>query len=219
MTNGQAADLVVCPLAYPLENQMRWLGYVLLVGVGGVCVGCDRPEMRAEDPPHEVVDSILTRGEVLRRFRQGLTPVKALGGGQESRDKLVAGLLRALGKRDTLALTSMAISRPEFAYLYYPTTPQSLSPYELEPGLMWHMLVQRSDRGLRRSLAAYGGRGLQLLSYDCGKEKSREGDNTISGPCVMRVRDERGRTMSLRLFSQIIERNGRYKFLSYANQL
>ena len=203
---------------YPLENKMRWLVYVLLAGVGGAAVACDRPEMRAEAPPPGVVDSILTRDEALRRFREGLPPVEALDGGQESRDKLVAAFVRALGKRDTLAFTAMAITRPEFAYLYYPTTAQSLPPYELEPGLMWHMLVQRSDRGLRRSLVAYGGRGLQLLSYECGKEGSREGDNTITGPCVMRVRDERGRTISLRLFSQIIERGGHYKFLSYANK-
>ena len=198
---------------------MRWLVCVLLAGVGGAAVACDRPEMRAEAPPRRVVDSILTRDEALRRFRQGLPPVEVLEGGQASRDKLVAAFLGALEKRDTLALTSMAISRPEFVYVYYPTTRQSLPPYELEPGLMWHMLVQRSDRGLRRSLAAYGGRRLQLLICDCGKEGSREGDNTISGPCVMRVRDERGRTMSLRLFSQIIERGGRYKFVSYANKL
>jgi hypothetical protein len=198
---------------------MRWLVYVLLAAVGGAAVACDRPEMRAEAPPAGVVDSILTRDEAVRRFRQGLPPVMALDGGLESRDKLVAAFVRALGKRDTLALASMAITRPEFAYVYYPTTPQSLPPYELEPGLMWHMLLQRSDRGLRRSLTAYGGRGLQLLSYDCGTERSREGENTISGPCVMRIRDQRGRTMSLRLFSQIIERGGRYKFLSYANKL
>ena len=68
-------------------------------------------------------------------------------------------------------------------------------------------------------MVAYGGRGLQLLSYECGKEGSREGDNTITGPCVMRVRGKRGRTISLRLFSQIIERGGHYKFLSYANKL
>jgi len=197
---------------------MRWLVYVLLAGVGSATAACDRPEMRAEGPPLQV-DSILSRDEALRRFRQGLAPAEVLEGGQESRDRLVAGFLRALGKRDALALTTMAITRPEFAYLYYPTTPQSLPPYELEPGLMWYMLLQRSDRGLRRSLTLYGGRELLLLSYDCGKEESREGHNTISGPCVMRVRDERGRTVSLRLFSQIIERGGRYKFVSYANKL
>lgn len=65
----------------------------------------------------------------------------------------------------------------------------------------------------------YGGRWLRLLSYDCGQEASREGDNTIWGPCVLRCRSERGDTLRLRLFSQIIERDGRYKFLSYANKL
>ncbi len=198
---------------------MRWLGYVLLVGVAGVSGGCDRPEMRAEGPPSQVVDSILPRGEVVRRFRQGLEPVKELEGGHESRDKLVADFLRAVGAHDTVALTSMAITRPEFAYLYYPTTPQSLPPYELEPGLMWHMLVRRSDRGLRRALATYGGRGLHLVSYDCGPEGSREGANSITGPCVMRVQDEGGKTISLQLFSQIIQRGERFKFLSYANKL
>ena len=198
---------------------MRWLVYVFLAGVGGAALACNRPEMRAEAPPPGAVDSILTRDEALRRFRESLPPVEVLEGGKESRSKLLAAFLGALGKRDTLALTSMAITAPEFAYLYYPTAPQGFPPYELEPGLMWHLLVQRSDRGLRRSLAVYGGRGLHLLSYDCGKEESREGDNTISGPCVMRVRDRRGRTVSLGLFSQIIERGGRYKFVSYANKL
>jgi len=198
---------------------MRWLVYVLLAGVEGAAVACDRPEMRAENPPVRVVDSILTRDEAVGRFRQGLPLVKVLEGGAESRDKLVAAFLGALARRDTLALGSMAITGPEFAYLYYPTAPQGLPPYELDPGLLWHMLLQRSDRGLRRSLAAYGGRQLQLLSYDCGTGASREGDNTISGPCVVRVRDEKGRTTSLRLFSQIMERGGRYKFLSYANKL
>jgi hypothetical protein len=198
---------------------MQWLVYVLLATVVGSAVACDRPEIRAEAPPRHPVDSILTGKEALRRFRQGLPPVTVLEGGQESRDSLVAGFLSALGSRDTLALTSMAVTRSEFAYLYYPTTPQRRPPYELEPGLMWHLLLQRSDRGLRRSLAAHGGQRLLLLSYDCGTEVSREGDNTIAGPCVMQVRDERGRTLSLRLVGQIIERGGRYKFLSYANKL
>lgn len=198
---------------------MRWFVYVLLPAVAWSAAACDRPELRSEGPPAGVVDSILTRDEVLRRFRQGLSPVGVLENGKESRHQLVAAFLAAMGSRDTVALSSMAITRAEFAYLYYPTTAQGLPPYDLEPGLMWHLLVQRSDRGLRRSLAAYGGRRLRLLGYDCGKKESREGDNSISGPCVVRVRDPEGRIVSLGLISQIIERGGRYKFVSYANKL
>lgn len=198
---------------------MRRFVYLILAAVTGSAAACDRPAMRAEDPPAGVVDSILSREEALRRFQKALPPASALENGQESRDQLVAAFVKALESRDTLALATMAITPAEFAYLYYPTTGQGLPPYDLEPGLMWHLLTQRSDRGLRRSLATYGGRRLRLLSYDCGKEESREGENTISGPCVLRVRDEAGRTASLGLISQIIERGGRYKFVSYANRL
>ena len=198
---------------------MRLLVYVLLIAMTGSAATCERPETRADKPVSGVVDSVLTREEALRRFREGLPPVTELAGGQKSRDTLVVSFLRALKAQDTLALASMAVTRAEFAYLYYPTTPQGFPPYDVEPGLMWHLLLERSNRGLRRSLAAYGGSELRLLSYDCGKEMSREGDNTVVGPCILQVRDKQGKTTSLRLFSQILERNGRYKFLSYANKL
>lgn len=202
-----------------MENKMRWFIYSLLAAVAGSAAVCDRPEVQAEGSRAGVVDSVLTRDEVLRRFREGLAPVGELENGQKNRDQLVAAFVAALGSSDTMALRSMAITRAEFAFLYYPTTPQGRPPYDLEPGLMWHLLVQRSDRGLRRALRAYGGRRFRLVRYNCGKEQSREGDNTISGPCVIRVRDPEGSIVSLGLISQIIERDGRYKFISYANKL
>ena len=147
---------------------MQWTSTYCLLGVGGAAVACDRPEMQAEGAPARVVDSILPRDEALRRFRA--RPAAGDGAGRRSGEPRHAGggFLRALESGIPLALASMAVTRPEFAYLYYPTTPQSLPPYDLEPGLMWHLLLQRSDRGIRRSLAAYGGQRLRLLSHDCG---------------------------------------------------
>ncbi len=127
--------------------------------------------------------------------------------------------VRALAQRDTAALASMAVSRAEFAYLYYPTAAEGLPPYDLEPGLMWYLLQQRSERGIRRALAVYGGQRLKLLGHECGTEVSREGENTVAGPCVLRLRDQRGQAVSVRLLTQILERGGRYKILSYANKL
>ena len=48
---------------------------------------------------------------------------------------------------------------------------------------------------------------------------SREGENAVAGPCVLRLRDQRGQAISVRLLTQILERGGRYKILSYANKL
>ncbi|HEY8197335.1 MAG TPA: hypothetical protein VIG04_10175 [Gemmatimonadales bacterium] len=198
--------------------RMEWRAYLLLI-LGYATVSCDRTPRRAQHEPARVVDSILPRAEALRRFQLSLTPVGELKSPYASRDSLVAAFVKALGDRDTAALASMAVSRAEFGYLYYPTNPQGLPPYDLGPGLMWDLLQQRSERGVRRALAIYGGQRFQLLSHDCGQGSSREGENTVVGPCVLHLRDLRGKSLSVGLISQIVERRGRYKILSFANKL
>jgi hypothetical protein len=198
---------------------MKWLLGVILGASAWTAVACDRPDAQAKSAPRRVIDSVIPRDEALRRFRTKLAPVEALEGGRGSRDSLVAAYLDALAARDTATLAAMAVSRAEFGYLYYPTTPQSRPPYNLAPELMWFLLDQRSDRGIRRVLQIYGGQDLTLLGYDCGPGESVEGENTVWGPCQVRFRLAEGDTVSQRLFSQIIRRSGRYKFLSYANKL
>jgi hypothetical protein len=198
---------------------MKWLLGALLGASAWAALACDRPDAQAKAAPRRVIDSVIPREEALRRFRTNLEPVEALEGGRGSRDSLVAAYVEALGARDTAALAAMAISRAEFGYLYYPTTPQSRPPYNLAPELMWFLLEQRSNGGLRKALQVYGGQGLTLLDYDCGSGESVEGENTVWGPCQVRFRRAEGDTVSRRLISQIIRRGGRYKFLSYANKL
>jgi hypothetical protein len=196
------------------SNQLVWL--VLLAGLAA----CGGPEVRAEPPgTGRVVDSILPREEALRRFRENLQPVDSLTGGMESRDALVAAFVRALASADTAAIAGLAVSRSEFAYLYYPTAAMGRPPYDLEPGLLWFMLTTHSDEGLARALQLYGGKPMSLIDYDCGTGRQQEGDNTVYGPCVVRWRNVNGDTLSVRLFNQILERAGRFKFLSYGNRL
>lgn len=205
---------------FPEQTHMRFRMYpLLLIVLGSLTLACDRTGTPPESGAARVVDSILPREEVLRRFQRNLSPVARLESSYGSRDSLLAAFVEALGDRDTAALATMAVSRTEFAYLYYPSTPQSLPPYDLDPGLMWDLLHQRSERGIQRALAAYGGQPLRLLGHDCGKESSREGENTIAGPCNLRLRDQRGKPVSVRLLSQIMERGGRFKVLNYANKL
>ena len=198
---------------------MKWLWFLLFFAALGGSLACDRPEAQAKRPAGYIVDSTVPRAEMLRRFQAELTPVQRSSRAGKSRDALVEDYVKALTARDTTALAALAVSRAEFAYLYYPTTPQGLPPYSLDPGLMWSLLVQRSNRGVKRALAVYGGEKLTLLGYDCGTGSSVEGANTIWGPCEVRLRRGKGDTVSRRLFSQIIERGGRYKFLNYTNKL
>ena len=59
---------------------------------------------------------------------------------------------------------------------------------------------------------------MSLVDYDCGVEASHEGENIVYGPCRLRWRTADGDTLAVRLFNQILERNGRFKILNYGNQ-
>lgn len=178
-------------------------------------LGCDGSPRRADAA--SVVDSVVPREVALERFRAGIADPESLGGGAGTREALVRALVRALEIGDTAALTALALTRAEFAYLYYPTTPQGLPPYDLSPGLMWFTLETGNRQGLSRLLEQRSGRPLRYLSHSCHPTVSAEGENRVDGPCLLRRVQAPGDTVAERLFGLIIERGGRFKFLNYSN--
>jgi hypothetical protein len=165
------------------------------------------------------VDSVVPRGQALEKFRAGLTPATALEGGKASREELLEASVRALETRDTAALVRLTVTPAEFAWLYYPTTPQGLPPYDVEPDLLWFLQRSRSDRAMRRALETYGGSRREVLGYDCGASGQPEGENTVWGPCSVRWRLPGGDSAAVRVVGRILERGGRFKILSYSNTL
>jgi hypothetical protein len=200
---------------------MRFIG---IMGIAGMVIGALACQSSAAREPKSAearaaVDSVVPREEALRRFRETMPPVEHLQGGESSVAALIGAYARALQARDTAAITRLAISRAEFAWLYYPTTPQGLPPYDVEPGLLWFLMSSRSDKGARRALTVYGGHKAKVLGHNCGQSGTREGENTIWGPCSVRWVREEGDTVSTKLLGQIIERDHQYKVLSYSNDL
>ena len=160
-----------------------------------------------------------SREAELSKFRAGLAQPESLSGGAKSRDALVWEFVRALEARDTAALVAMHMTRAEFAWFYYPTNPQAQPPYNLSPDLMWFMEHGNSERGVQRLLDARAGQRLGVVGYRCDPITSRQGDNTVMGPCVVRRVTANRDTTEERLFGLILEREGRFKFVSYANKL
>jgi hypothetical protein len=199
-----------------LQHQLNRLatGCVIALLGGGAACGTEAGARHAET----VVDSIVPRDVALARFRSGSPVLAALSGGASSRDALVRAFVGALTTGDTATLRGLALSREEFGWLYYPTTPQSLPPYDLAPGLMWSMLELHSGRGLRRALGAYAGRSAAYVGHACDPQSSREGGNVVYGPCTVQLALGND-TVKQRLFGLIIERDGRFKFVSYTNTL
>lgn len=171
-------------------------------------------------PRHaDVVDSVVPRAVALARFRSGLDPVADLSGGAASREALVATFVRALETADTTTLGTLVVTRQEFAWIYFPTAPQGLAPYDLAPELFWFMLESRGRRGLIRLLEDRAGTPMGYLRTDCPPAPSIEGENRVWGPCLVIREKPQGDSIAERLFGPIIERRGRFKFVSYGNRL
>lgn len=184
--------------------------------------GCNRIDASEENSGSRVgvvnrIDSILPSGEALRRFTAGLSPVTDLSDASPSRDELVSRFLSALAGADTASLAKMVVSRAEYAFLYYPSSVYARKPYELAPDLAWMLNEQNSSKGLSRLLTRLGAKKLQFLGYQC-PAPVREAENSFWRDCRVTYR-EPGKTEGVerQLFSVIMERRGKYKILSYAN--
>lgn len=168
--------------------------------------------------PGYIIDSILPIDEQLRRFRTGLTDtVRGFEHGATSREALVRTFVQALETSDTTALIHLTVSRAEFAWLIYPDSPLSAPPYRQAPDLVWMRHTAASASGLKRLLERLGGSGLGLQSWSCADLPTTEGTNRIWRDCAVRFQQSGSGQQSVQLFSGIIERQGRFKILSYAN--
>ena len=186
---------------------------LILAAALAACGGGDGPARQ-----ETVVDSALSIDTLLDRFRTGLEAPAELAGGAPSLEALVRAFATAVERHDSAALAGLALTRAEFAWLYYPYIPEAAPPYELEPGLMWFMLETNSSRGLRALLAERGGQPLGLIGQTCEGER-RYGELLLLGPCSVRRVAAPGDTVAEVLFGPVMSRNGRFKFVSYANKL
>jgi hypothetical protein len=193
-----------------------------ILGLAMAAAGCgDAPEARASSPPAvagktaTVVDTVGTMARELAGFRAGLAEPSGLGvGSADSREGLVRALVGALERGDSVALERLALTRAEWAWLYYPASPVAAPPYELPAGIAWFQVQGNSRSGALRALRDYGGRPLRYAGHAC-EGSHAEGANTVWTGCTVRI--DGGKRV--RLFGAIVERDGRFKVVSMANDL
>ena len=188
-----------------------------------VAAGCDRAAEAGARPekgvaaPVTKIDSILPPGEALRRFQAELPVVTELADAPRARDKLVSEFVRALERADTATLAKLKVSKPEYAFLYFPSSVYSRKPYELPPDIAWLLSEQDSHKGAIRLLRRLSGRKLRFDGYACGTS-AREQENVFWRDCQVSYIDPASSVrVTRRLFGTIMQREGRYKFLSYSN--
>lgn len=197
---------------------------MIAVAAALVAGGCDRPAVaggrspRTDAPAEGVkIDSILPPGEALRRFQAELPVVTELRDAPRGRDALVSKFVNALERADTAVLEELVLSKAEYGFLYFPSSIYSRKPYELPPDIAWLLNEQNGQKGATRLLRRLGGHTLQFGGYACGSS-AREGENVFWRDCQVEYIDPASsRKVTRKLFGTIMERGGRFKFLSYAN--
>ena len=168
--------------------------------------------------PGDRIDSILPMPEYLRRFRRGLTEPVKFQGGETSRDALARRFLSAVSDRDTATLADLVISRAEFAWLVFPHHIYAGPPYELDPEIVWMQLTAGSAKGLSRTFERLGETPLAFQDLTCLRDTVQVSSGPVEAWTSCGVRYRAGDSvLTRRLFGSIIERDGRAKLLSFAN--
>lgn len=181
--------------------------------------GAENAKAKAESATKAatVVDSALPREVELERFRTGLDTAKALVGGLASRDALVDAFVKNLAARDTLKLAQLGLTKSEFAWIYYPSSPIGKPPYDLAPALMYFQFDGNSRKGFVHLLEERGGKDLKIVGYDCATTEKQD-KNTVYSQCMFKRLQAPGDTLSELFFGGIIERDGKFKILNFANK-
>jgi hypothetical protein len=196
-------------------------GFLILVSLstlGLTAATCTDSSAAAKAAARSAV-SDTTRYSIARQlavFREGLPEVHRIEG-MSSRDALMREFAAAVRRSDRAALERMMIDRAEFAYLYYPASPLSKKPYELDPDLMWMQVTARSARGLGRLLKNYGGR-FAYRGYTCEDTPQQLGVVTLYNSCRVKHTLD-GKAIDERLFGSIMEVGGHYKLVGFSNKL
>ena len=166
-----------------------------------------------------VVDSMLPIAEQLERFRATISErPDTLRHASKSIASLVTRWTLAVASSDTVALNAMLLDRAEFAWLYYPGSKMSLPPYEAAPQLLWGQMLSTSEAGVQSVLKVLASSSYKVAGVNCPNPPVVEGANRLHEGCNIKV-ERAGASSEGAYFGTIIERDGRFKFVSYASRL
>ena len=170
--------------------------------------------------PGYVVDSIFPPAEALRRFREasGQSRPTQLTDGDTTVLALFRGYTDALRARDSVAVLRYALTRQEYAWLYFDGSPEQRSG--LVPQAAWALMESRSSVGLGRAAGRVSSLGnARVARATCVETRTTVGSAELLGPCTVVLEAATGTRTSLPLARTVMRRDGRVKLVSFANDL
>ena len=134
---------------------------------------------------------------------------------QPSANAVATAVLDALVRNDESALRRLALDEAEFRAHVWPSLPAARPERNLPFSYVWGDLRQKSDAGLKRTLAAYGGRRYQLERVVLGKATDFAAFRSHDQARLL-VRDGGREAVEIRVCGSFFEQSGgRWKVFSY----
>jgi hypothetical protein len=87
----------------------------------------------------------------------------------------------------------------------------------MQPEVMWMLHAQESEKGITRVMRRLGGGQARFGGYACEAAPQAEGPNRYWHACTVETIAPDGEKATLKLFGSLVERGGRWKIVSYAN--
>lgn len=144
---------------------------------------------------------------------RGATP--PLEHGASSPEVLAAAVLDAFARRDTDALSRLALSQSEFVAHVWPSLPASRPERNLSSDYVWDDLHGKSRAYLRSNLARPLPRHARLLRLEFTGGTSEYRGYRVHRDSRLVLVDPAGAAHSIRLFGAMLEKDGVYKVFSY----
>jgi len=128
---------------------------------------------------------------------------------------LAQAVLAGVAMGDRTALEAIALSEREFRERVWPELPASRPARNLPFDYVWEDLSQKSQAHLRQTLGQHGGRRYALIGVEFLGETTPYTTFDVSRKTQLRVRNERGEELVIRLFGSVLRSGAEYKIFSY----
>lgn len=132
-------------------------------------------------------------------------------------EEMTKKVMALVEKKDTAGLDALRVNEKEFKQYIWPEMPASGGSTECGRlcEYAWKDLNQKSDWHLKETLARYGGKTFTLLDIRFDGDTTEYKTFKIHRYARFLVRDETGKEKGIRLMGSVIEKDNRFKLLSY----
>lgn len=133
---------------------------------------------------------------------------------EASPDLLAARVLDGLAAADVPALSALVVTKDEFCSLVFPELPSSKVP-NVTCDFVWDLADASSTAGLREVLSRHRGERYELVAVTFEKGSVKYPSFTVHKDPVVTIKDGSGQEKRLRLFGDVLEREGRFKLFGF----